>query len=390
MAEIPLEVIISFFTIIILTTATILSFYRFLQVKYKQFLYLALNWCGIAVWLTLTILASCIKYNWVVPGINMLDVEVGLFSNLPILTDFLNFFNLNIVIFTSPVYLSHFLGLVGLFSLLPTALFLIILVDSINRTSIDPIKTGILGFISAMVIIAALAPGQAPKEISPYTYFASVMLQTLWSFLWIYYAFKLYINSPEKLQRFALIILVGTILAGAIPTFNTATALIQAGLGINELSFAIGILLIAGTLQYQPGMLFILPYKTSRLGVFNEKGVPLFSHRWISSEDDTTSEIVFTEMKEGISTILTVALRQTNVREIHLDKAILIIERYKNFSFVLLTAKTSKSLTTALRTFSVKFVTKFEELLAKSVFIDPKDHETASAIVAECFPFLLT
>jgi hypothetical protein len=160
------------------------------------------------------------------------------------------------------------------------------------------------------------------------------------------------------------------------------------GLGINELSFAIGMLLITGTLQYQPGMLFILPYKTSRLGVFNEKGAPLFSHKWISRDDDPTSEIVFTEMKEGVSTILTTALKQTNVREVHLDKAILIIERYKSFSFVLLTAKSSKSLTTALGTFSVKFVTKFEELLAKSVFIDPKDHETASAIVAECFPFL--
>ncbi|UCG03918.1 MAG: hypothetical protein JSW11_08010 [Candidatus Heimdallarchaeota archaeon] len=388
MAEIPLEIIISSFTILVLITATILSFYRFLQVKYKQFLYIALNWCGIAVWLILTVVSTCIKFDLVVPGINTLDTEVGIFSNLPILSDFLDFFGINIVIFSSPVMLSHFLGLIGLFSLLPTALFLIILVDSINRTSIDPIKTGILGLISTTVIIAALAPGQGPKDISPYTYFASVMLQFLWAFLWIYYALKLYINSPENLQRFALVILVGTILAGAIPVFNTATQLIQAGLGINELSFAIGILLMAGTLLYQPGMLFILPYKTSRLGVFNEKGVPLFSHQWISREDDPTSEIVFTEMKEGISTILTESLKQANVREIHLDEAILIIERHKNFSFVLLTAKTSRSLTTALNTFSVKFVTKFEELLAKSVVIDPKDHATASTIVAECFPFL--
>ena len=388
MAEIPLEVIISAFTLIILSTATILSFYRFLQVKYRQFLYITINWFGIAVWLALTTVASCINFGWVVPGIKELDFEISLFSNLPIITDFLNSYHLNLVIFTSPVYLSHFLGLIGLFCLLPTALFLIILVDSINRTSIDPVKTGILGLISGFVIIAALTPGQAPKEILPITYFASVMLQIFWSFLWIFYAFKLYINSPEKLQRFALIMLVGTILAGAIPAFNTTTALIQGGLGINELSFALGMLLIAGTLQYQPGMLFILPYKTSRLGVFNEKGVPLFSHRWISSEDDPISEIVFTEMNEGVSTILTEALKQTKVREIHLDKAILIIERHENFSFVLLTAKTSKSLTTALSTFSVKFVMKFEELLAKSVFIDPKDHETASTLVAECFPFL--
>ena len=159
-------------------------------------------------------------------------------------------------------------------------------------------------------------------------------------------------------------------------------------MGISELSFALGILLITGTFLYQPGLLFILPFKTSRLGVFNEKGVPLFSHQWISTEDDPISELYFTEMQEGVSTILSESLKQGNVREIHLEKSILIINRHKNFSFVLLTAQTSKLLITALNTFSEKFVTKFEELLAKSVFIDPEDHATASTIVSECFPFL--
>ncbi|MFX0123891.1 MAG: hypothetical protein ACFFAE_09655 [Candidatus Hodarchaeota archaeon] len=380
-AELPVEVIISFFTIFIVITATILSLYRFLQGKYKQFLYIALNWGGIAVWLILTIVSLLML-------ITGTDFEVRILSSLPLVSNLLDFFGFDIVIFSVPVSLAYLLGLIGLFSILPTTLFLILLVDSIDRTSIDPIKTGILGLVAATVIITALAPGQGAKDITRYTYYASVLLQIFWSFLWIYYAFKLYINSPENLQKFAFMILVGTILAGAIPAFNTATALIPAGLGISELSFAIGILLITGSFLYQPGLLFILPYRTSRLGVFNEKGVPLFSHQWISSEEDPVSEMFFTDMKEGVSTILSESLRHGNIREIHLDKAILIIERYKDFSFVLLTAKTSKSLISALNTFSVRFVTKFDELLAESVYIDPKDHKTASTIVAECFPFL--
>ncbi|MHA2246305.1 MAG: hypothetical protein ACXADY_15180 [Candidatus Hodarchaeales archaeon] len=234
----------------------------------------------------------------------------------------------------------------------------------------------------------ALEPGQSAKEPTSYTVFAQIMLQVFWSVLWIFYAIKLHINSPENYQRFTFVILVGTILAGVIPSFNTATGLIQGGSGISELSFTIGVLLLAAAFLYKPGLLFILPYKTSRLGVFNEKGIPLFSHQWISSEDDPISETFFAESVEEISTILTESLKQGNVREIHLDHDILIIERYKNFSFVLLTAKTSKSLINSLRTFSAKFVTKYEELLTKSVYIDPKDHETASTLVAESFPFL--
>ncbi len=388
MAGLTIDVIISFFTITILITATAQSFYRFLQVKYRQFLYITLNWCGIALWLILTTVSSCIKYDMLIPGISAIDTEIELFTNLPIISDLLSMYTINIVIFVTPVSVSHLLGLLGLFSIFPTSVFLILLVDSINRTSVDPIKTGLLGLIAATVIIAALQPGQGPQQIYAYTYFAQLLIQVLWTFLWIYYALKLYINSPENLQRFALIILVGTILTCVVPAFNTITGLIPPGQGPNELSFAIGILLMAGTFIYQPGLLFILPYKTSRLGVFNEKGIPLFSHQWISSEDDLALEMFFTEMKEGISTILSESIKHKKVREIHLDQSILIIERYKNFSFVLLTAKTSKSLITSLNTFSVKFVTRFEELLAKSVFIDPKDHKTASTLVAECFPFL--
>ena len=82
------------------------------------------------------------------------------------------------------------------------------------------------------------------------------------------------------------------------------------------------------------------------------------------------------------------SIKNENVREIHLNKSMLIINRYKDFSFVLLTTQISKSLVTALNTFSAKFVNRFEELLAQGVFTDPKDHETASTIVADCFPFL--
>ncbi|MFX1506551.1 MAG: hypothetical protein ACFFDC_10590 [Promethearchaeota archaeon] len=379
MAGLSLDFIISLFTILILMTSTILSLYRFIQVKYRQYLYIALNWFGIAFWLILMVVQMFI----VIAGV---DSELDL-TNIPLLAEFLEYFGLNFEIFMQPTSFSHIIGLIAMFSILPSILVLILFVD-FNRTSIDPIKTGVLGAVSIAFILTALAPDQGSFAPSKYTFLAQVLMQAFWSLLWIIHAAKLYIYSPAKYQKYALITLVGTILAGVIPTFNTVTHIIPASLGISELSFAVGILFIASTFFYQPGLLFILPYRTSRLGVFNEKGLPLFSHQWISSEDNPVVDLFFSEMKEGISSILTESIKHKNVREIHLDKSILIINRYEDFSFVLLTTQTSKSLITALNTFSVRFVTKFEELLAKGVFIDPKDHTAASAIVTECFPFL--
>ncbi|MFX1514950.1 MAG: hypothetical protein ACFFC6_01485 [Promethearchaeota archaeon] len=379
MAGLPFEVVVSLGNIVILVTATILSLYRFIQAKYRQFLFIGLNWFGIAFWLILLVIQMFI----LIAGA---DSEIDL-TNIPLLTEFLGFFNLNIEIFTAPASVAHIIGLIAMFSILPSTLVLILFVD-FNRDSIDPIKTGILGVVSVTFIITALAPGQGPGVPSPYTYFAQILMQVFWSILWLMHGAKLYIYSPRNYQKYALVVLVGTILAGVIPSFNTATKIIPAGLGISELSFALGILLIAGTFLYQPGLLFILPYRTSRLGVFNEKGIPLFSHQWITGDDDEGTDLFFTEMKEGISSILTESIKNRNVREIRLDKSKLIINRYKNFSFVLLTGEISKSLITALNTFSAKFVNRFEELLAQGVFIDPKDHETASTIVADCFPFL--
>ena len=379
MVAFSLDFIISLFTIVILITATILSLYKFIQVEYRQFLYIALNWFGIAFWLILIVVQMFI-------GSAGADFELDL-TNIPLLAEFLDFFGLNFEIFTKPAYFSHIIGLIGMFSILPSIMVLILFVD-FNQTSIDPVKTGILGAVSIAFLLTALAPDQAAFSPSKLTYFAQLLMQIFWSILWIIHAAKLYIYSPAKYQKFALVVLVGTILAGVIPSFNTATGIIPAGLGISELSFTLGILFIAGTFLYQPGLLFILPYRTSRLGVFNEKGVPLFSHQWIIGDDDPSTDLFFTEMEEGISSILSESIKNKNVCEIHLDKSTLIINRYKGFSFVLLTAQISKSLITALNTFSAKFVNKFEELLAQGVFIDPKDHETASTIVVDCFPFL--
>ncbi|MFX1283634.1 MAG: hypothetical protein ACFFB5_08265 [Promethearchaeota archaeon] len=354
------ENIVALLTVPFLAIVPIVSLYRYLKQKHPHFLYLALDWGGLFFWMGLTTISTILL-------LSEIDVPFPFFQ----------------------MTLATFLGYIGYFVLLPSTLFLLLFVDYINRTSVDPIKTTILGLIVATVLIYALVPGQAAKDVIVHTYYAAAMLYSFRSLLWTYYAVKLSINSPQNLERYSIMVLVGTIFMGIIPSINIITTFIPPGLGINEILFLIGIILMAIPFTFQPQIFFLLPYKTSRLAVFNNEGILLFSHRWISTQDTPTGEAFFSEETEGISTILKESLHYPNVREIHLDKSILVINHKSEFSFVLVTVKTSKLLINTLESFSEKFVDRFEAVLPEAI-IKEEDYKEATTLISECFQFVPT
>ena len=187
--------------------------------------------------------------------------------------------------------LADLLGWIGYFSLLGGTLFLLLFVDSITRTSVDPLKTLIMGLLAATAIIGAFAPGQGAKNVIFLVFLVSNYSFLFRTILYTLFAFGIYINSPKKTERYSILVLIGIILMGIIPSFNIITGLIPAGLGLNELIFLFGIILIAVPFVLHPQLFFLLPYKSSRLAVLNSDGILLFSHRWKSGSvsDDISS-----------------------------------------------------------------------------------------------------
>ncbi|MHA1168107.1 MAG: hypothetical protein ACTSRU_09820, partial [Candidatus Hodarchaeales archaeon] len=171
-----------------------------------------------------------------------------------------------------------------------------------------------------------------------------------------------------------------------IPSIFIITRIVLPDLGINEILLAIGIVLITVPLIIEPKLLFVLPFKTSRLTVFDDSGIPLFSHYWETKKEGTAGDSLFSGVMIGVSGILKESLRKGSVREISLDKSVLLIERIAKYpvTFVLETSKTSKNLPKALKVFAEGFVNQYGE----SILDGDSSNLNASNLVSQCFPFL--
>ncbi|MFW9992200.1 MAG: hypothetical protein ACFFD4_09155 [Candidatus Odinarchaeota archaeon] len=371
-SDLLFSVLTGFFDSFILSIVVLITLYRFNRTKYVQFLYLTLELFGLFLWIFLTSVSTLLVYLEIYPE------------------------------------LATLLGYGGYFSLLILTIFLILFIDSISRQSVDPLKILIYGILAALAVYIALEPGQGAKNV---TFMTQVISAIVWSFrslLWTYYASKVYVSSPKNLKSKSLTVLIGTVFSGVITSFFLILDVLISGLGIdlgapmhgflqaikpdartNELLLVIGIILIAVPLIIESKLLYILPSKTSRLAVFNDSGLPLFSHYWISIREGATGDTIFSSVMLGVSGILKETLNKGNIREISLDQSVLLLERPLGYpiTFVLETTRTSKSLPKALHLFAERFVEQFEESLSKGI-VTQTNYISASGLVAECFPFL--
>ena len=137
-----------------------------------------------------------------------------------------------------------------------------------------------------------------------------------------------------------------------------------------------------------PELAFILPFKDLRLTIIEtERGFPLFTHIWNQTKD--LEDNLFSGMLHGIGQFVQETLQSGNMREITLDKAILILKRSQKHPVVcvLVTTKSTKSLRNALDKFAEKFFNKFAGQFSEQVNIEKK-FAPAKELVEECFSFV--
>ncbi|NHJ01536.1 MAG: hypothetical protein EAX86_05305 [Candidatus Heimdallarchaeota archaeon] len=356
------EVLVGFLTSAFILIAFSIALLRYLKLGYRPLLFLALQWLGIALWGLFTAISTFILENGDTPNILFFP---------PLQLDWT---------------LADLLGFIGYFITIPTLFLLIFFLDSITRTSIEPVKMLIGGMIAATLIITGLVPGQGAKNVTIYTYYAQAIYYMFWILLWLYYTFKIFLSSPQNLKRYSAIVLIGSIII-FLDAFLTVTRLNPPESNLSMFLMGSGALMIVIPYSFQTKLLYILPFKATRLIVINDNGIPLFSHSWVKGTDPS-GEVLFSGMMSGISAILNESLKKGLVREIALDESKLLIETDKRYSiiFVLQCTRTSTSLSDALHLFSEQFILNFKEYLSGS-FINTEKFN-ASKLVDECFPFL--
>jgi hypothetical protein len=122
------------------------------------------------------------------------------------------------------------------------------------------------------------------------------------------------------------------------------------------------------------------------LVVETNAGIGLFKHDWAKLR--AVDENVFTMVLQAVGSILDELLKKGEIREIKLDRAVLLIQHNKNYpvASVLVTTKSSKSLRYGLKKFNSQFIDEFKSHFGG--LYEVSRFKKAKALVEEFFDFV--
>ncbi len=289
---------------------------------------------------------------------------------------------------------------IGLFVTIPLTFFIMLLVDSISRESIDPFKLSVVMIVSTLAFAFGLEKDvirlnvsklgeTGPSVVGKFNYALAASF-LVFSILWFYYFLILYLKSPKSLKRIAFINLLGAIIGGPLAGLAYTTGIVWYLPGTDYFLIAIGALLTTYSFSKEPKLGYILPFKVSRLLLIDvESGLPLFSYTWDNS--GLIDSFLFSGAIHGITHILNESLHKGLVREIKLEEASLIIkatEKEYPIVFVLITNKTSAILNQSLELFAEEIARTIPKEKIEEVTINQSSN--LEIYVNSAFPYVVS
>lgn len=297
----------------------------------------------------------------------------------------------------SDLFLSIPLFLLSIYLFIPMGFCIIFLIDSISRESIDPIKLMTLGMISMAILFFSIDPnsvvigtfpnGEWRVFFNDFMLFVMSLLFLMDGSLYVYYVAKIYRDAPKNLKIQALLLLLSGINLGFIAP-GSIIRLLNIIPGIHIALFSVGILISGIIFCFYPKLAYVLPFKVLRLAIIEtNSGIPLFTHNWESGTTEI-DPLLFSGMMHAIGQFIRESLNKGNVREIHLDEAILILKRSNQFPVVcvLVSTNSSKILRETLNYFAEQFFNKFSQYFSNPNNLD--NFITTSDLILEYFPFV--
>jgi hypothetical protein len=177
-------------------------------------------------------------------------------------------------------------------------------------------------------------------------------------FLWSLQTWR---KAPIEYKRLSTWLLFGSTLFSII-------TVVMYGLGgiikaFNSLAFytnGIGAFITIIVILKDPKIIYILPFTAYRvLVVDTNEGIALYKYDWAELEE--IEENIFSMVLQAVGSVLNEILKKGKVREIHMDRAVLLVQHDKRYPIasVLVTSKSTKSLRSGLKLFNEEFIAKF-------------------------------
>jgi hypothetical protein len=242
-----------------------------------------------------------------------------------------------------------------------------VFIELIEEERVHPVKISILTLIITLYLVFTFLPGS--MEIIPdygvHIIGACRIFQIIfllyYMFIYFDWSYKTWKNAPLDMRGLANQLLIGSIIFSFVSLiFYMIGSILRTFNAITFIVHNAGAFITIIVIRKEPKIIHVLPFKAYRLVVFETKGgIGLFSHDWADIKE--VEKGFFSMMFQAVGSVLNEILNKGNVRDIHLDEAVLLVQHDKNYPIasVLITSKSSKSLRDSLKNFHDQFISQF-------------------------------
>lgn len=274
-------------------------------------------------------------------------------------------------------------------------LFLFIYIELIEKENVSTVIVSFLVIIELLFLSFAFFPGGI--EVVP-NYGVHIIglcriFQIVFLIFYVFYYFswsyKTWRKSPPELKQNATLLLLGSALFSIVTVlmyvFGTLIKI------FNPLGFVvhgIGAFITVIVIWQDPKLIYVLRFKAYRIIVLETgSGTALYKYDW--AELRNIDENFFSMMLQAISNVLNELLHKGEVREVHTDQAILIIQHNLQYPIasVVIASKSCKSLRYGLKQFNDQFVSKFSSDIEQN-YHDVSKFDDAIVLVKKVFDFV--
>jgi hypothetical protein len=281
-------------------------------------------------------------------------------------------------------------------------LCIFIYIELIEKENVSAIKISILVIVELLFLLFAFLPlfitslppgmevidGYGVHIVGLCRIFQIVFL-FMYVFFYFSWSYKTWRKSPPELRQKAALLLLGSAL------FSIVTVLMYV-LGtlikiLNPLGFVvhgIGALITVVVIWLEPKIIYVLRFKAYRIIVLETgSGTTLFMHDW--AELRKIDENFFSMMLQAISSVLNELLHKGEVREVHTDQAVLLVQHdlVHPIASVIVSSKSCKSLRYGLKQFNEQFVSKYSADVEEN-YHNVSRFQDAIVLVKKVFDFV--
>jgi hypothetical protein len=273
----------------------------------------------------------------------------------------------------------------------PIALSLIIGVNYVLKENYNSFGFIVTFGLGILLLYVGFQPGAAEVQfqegyfripwIGLFSLLTTILYMIIMGYIF-YWGIKTVRNAPFLIKKEAILFFIGitlysltSIVFYILYEFTSVFILVSTSIAI------IGLFIFTLAITIEPKLLYILPFTIYRIVVKDNQGYPLFDYDWSKSQ---VSESMFTGFINAVQLMSEELIKMGGLLDVNVKDGILILHESEYITVGLAASKTSKLLRDSVTKFTFDFESKFQKQL-KERCRDMKEYESAHELIEKHF-----